>query len=593
MIENIYFCWECSHCMFFRDWKTMRKKVCFEISLLVIFLCAPLCFAAKLTREDMKCLDGVGYYPGAGSEFTVQAADDFAYLNVDMARLEFIGEYDAVKTINYCAYDLIVDRAAERNIKILGLLDYQTIDWQSNTDWGTDDFRIKFVNRIKDIVSHYNSRPNRIRHWEIWNEPDLSLPEFNVRIEPEPYGKILVHAWLAIKDIDSSSTIVFGGISPKGFEYTSNYLSDVYASSAVKDFYKEKGKYPFDVVACHPYPETFTNPNYGLASVLQQKIKNIMNANGDEHKRVWLTEMGWSASQVTEKRQSDYLTSSYHIADTLKDPGYPEDPPFVEKYFWFAYKDFSAVDLWGLYTADGSRQKQSYTAYLNLTDPGPEPPVEPPVGGGEFSPVPGTSDDALPFEVSDDDLLEAMEAAVLAGGVHPSAVGGYASLTNGLFDSSDFTLVLQDYARPSLKIRYSFDPSVDLTELRVFGGHATDTGNRAFQSVDFYVNGALAKSELNAGVYKQAAPGEAAVSLIRWLPDTGKSHIAMDVETLDVEFWCVSSINGGFRDRWSFCGDGNKDQDGYDAAYVASIIKEIDAFGSTHQENNPNLWMLY
>lgn len=572
----------------------MRTKfyIRFFIMVLFLFYCNPI-FAAKLTREDLKCLSGGGYYPGAGSEFITQVADDFAYLNIDMMRIEFIGEYDAVKTINYCAYDLIVDRAANRNIKVLGLLDYQTIDWQSTTDWGTDAFRIKFVNRIKEIVSHYNARPNRIQHWEIWNEPDLSLPEFNPRIEPEPYGKILVDAYLAIKDIDSSSVVVFGGISPKGFEYTTNYLSDVYASSAIKEFYDKYGKYPFDAVACHPYPETFTNPLYGFATVLQQKIKNVMNANGDQHKRIWLTEMGWSTSQVTERRQADYLTSSFNIADTLKDPAYPDDPPFVEKYFWFCYKDFGTIDLWGLYTADLSRKKPSYNAYLTLTDPGPTPPDYPPLPGSEFTPVLGTTDDILPFKVSTNDLLEGKLGTVIAGGVHPSAVGGYASLTNGLFDSNILTLVLQDYAKPSLKIRYTFEPSVDLTEIRIFAGHFGDIGNRAFQSADFYVNNILKKSELNAGVYGQKAPGAAAVSMTKWVSGTGENFIATDVKTLDVEFWCVSYISGGFIDRWSLCGDGDKDTDGYDAAYVASVIKEIDAFGSIHQSQEPLIWMLY
>ena len=549
---------------------------------------------SQLTRPSIKCLAMTPYFPGSGLGFPPRISDDIAYLNADMLRVEFIRESDY--SINYCAYDYVTDNAGSRGIQILGLLDYQTISWSTQAEWATEAFRNRFVQRIQEIVTHYHNRDNPIRHWEIWNEEDIALPEFNVRIEPEPYARILIDAYAAIKAIDPEATVVLGGISPKNFEYITNYLSDLYDTVPLQDYYSENGFYPFDVVACHPYPEIYTNPTpsfgTGLDDVLNDRIKAIMNAHGDRLKKVWLTEMGWSSSgSISEYRQGIYLRDSFQLIDTLVDPVYPDDPPYVEKYFWFQYTDFGSNDRWGLWTEALTRKKPSYDRYLALTPAGP-PPVIPPVEPGENPPLSGSSDSVLPFQVSGSDLIQGMEAELISGGFHSQSQGSVQNLTNGEFESNGFTLVLADYASPSLRIRYTFQEPMDLTEVRIFSGHFGDVGNRAFQSNDVYINGIRVESELNTGNYEQLPPGGDAVSLVRWIPEENEDFVATQVITLDIEFWCVSSIQGGFLDRWDPCVTPLQDIDGYGSAFVAPIIKEVDVFGTPHVSVLPR-WQIY
>jgi putative glycosyl hydrolase len=571
--------------LFFRDIRTSF------FLFLLIFLLGSSSTLAELSQDGLKCLSCPAYYPGAGIGFSKRIADEIAYLNSDMIRVEFIGEYDAERSINYCAYDYINDKATSRGISILGLIDYQSVSWEDKSDWATDEFRTRYVERVGEIVSHYHQKTNSIRNWEIWNEEDIGIPEFNVRIEPEPYAKILIEAYHKIKSIDAGSTVVLGGLSPKGFFYSENYLEDLYATDAIQEHYTQYGYHPFDVVACHPYPEIFSNPDPGMANVLNQRIKSVMNANNDRFKKVWLTEMGWNRYYVSENKQAQYLKQSYELMDTLTDPAFPDDPPYVERYFWFHYRDFGSIDFWGLVGSDYTDKKQAYYEYLDLTERGPEPPgdlVEP----GENPPYKGESQDLLPETVSSIDLIEGMQGIIVSGGFHSASEGGVEKLTNGLFDNNGLSVVLADYLAPALRVRYEFTESVDITELRIFGGHFGLEGNRGFQSNDIYVNGELAKKELNTGFYEQTLPRESVVSLVQWLPPEGETFCAENVKSIEIAMYCVAHIGSGFADRWGPCIDPEKDKDGLGAAYVSPIIKEIDVFGEIHKAEIL-CWFLY
>lgn len=547
----------------------------------------------KLDNPGLKCMSPPAYYPGAGIIFTRRVADDCAYLNPDMLRVEFIAENDAENNINYPAYDYIVDQAAKRDMKILGLIDYSSLASSSSDEWETEEFRNRYTQRVREIVTHYSNRQNKIRHWEIWNEPDLDIGFPDWRIEPPYYALLLIDAYHAVKDIDQGSSVVLGGISPKGFEYSENYLSDLYGCDAMQDHYETYGYYPFDIVACHPYPEYFQSPDPTLTRILNNRIKAIMNNYGDRHKKVWLTEMGWSSWYVTEEQQAQYLEESYHMLDDLRDPDHPEDPPYVERYFWFRYSDFGGADLWGLWTEDLSRKKPAYDAYLNLTKPGPEPSIDPP-GPGESSPVwNALSDSALPFQVLDDDLINGKISTIASGGFHSANQGNVEDLTDGLFNSNPLTLVLQDYGYPALSVTYTFQTPVDIREVRTFAGHSSDGGNRAFQSVDIYINGEPGAVDLTTGPYGQVSGGDSAVSLIRWIPTEGDEFTATDVSNLKIVFWCTSSLTKEFRDRWSPLSNPEMDIDGAGRAYVAPVIKEIDVIGEIRRPSEENGFMFY
>ncbi len=564
----------------------------------LIFL-TPMLWAAspkKIARSELKGLSAPMFFPWVGIEFTEELANDAAALKVDMMRVEFIGASDVDRSICYAAYDQIVDRAAAREIKILGLLDYQTVASQGQSEWGTETFRQRFVARIEESVSHYSSRQNPIRHWEIWNEEDLCVEGFCPRIDPEPYGQILVDAYHAIKAIDPGSTVVLGGISPKGFEYTDNYLQELYATDAIQAHYSQYEYHPFDVVGCHPYPEIFSAPDPGLANVLNDKIKAVMNANNDSAKKVWLTEMGWNSFYVSERQQADYLSKSFRMMDSLTDPANPGLGPYVERYFWFYYRDFGTTDLWGLKTSDLSREKRAYGVYRNLgpsdvVKPSPPPESLPP---GVF--VETASDDlALSIQPDAGDPLNGNLATKIWGGFHPAnsaAADREPAFTDGA-GLGALTGLLKDFPGENVPAWSGFwvldgGAAVDLTELRVFSGNHGRDG-RVFHHYDVYVTAdpwpsaasdwtLLIAEVTSAPFWTSNAGGEIEASLTRVTNPAGGA-LAANITGLQLAFYAVSRTDSVFHDDWDACsGD---DRDATDAAFESPLIYEVDAyFGS-------------
>lgn len=574
-----------------------RQLLRLSLPFLVTSLGAALLFGAKpvkeISRPELKGLSAPMYFPGVGIQFTEELANDVAALEVDMLRMELIGENDAGRSVCYSTYDQIVDRAAAREMKILGLIDYQSVAWQDRSEWATDEFRQRFVSRVQEIVTHYSSRQNAIRHWEIWNEEDICVEGFCVRIEPEDYARILVDTYSAIKAIDPAATVVLGGLSPKGFEFAENYLSDLYATAAIQQHFSQFGFHPFDVVASHPYPETFTAPDPGLANVLNDNIKAIMNVNGDSSKKVWLTEMGWNSFFVSERQQADYLAESFRMMDTLADPAHPNNGPYVERYFWFYYKDFGSIDLWGLRSSDLSRKKRAYFAYDDLGPSSVTKPIPPPEG-----PPPGVfqetaSDDlALSLQPDPTDPLNGNVATRISGGFHQAnsdPADQEPAFTDGA-GLAALTGLLMDFPGENVPAWAGFwildgGSAVDLSELRVFSGNEGKDG-RVFHHVDIYVTDdpmpsatspwTLLMEEVAPAAFGTSnADGGIEATLTR-ITDPEGGNLATNVTGLKLAFYAVSRNDDTFHDDWDPCnGD---DRDGAGATFQSPLIFEVDAY---------------
>ena len=71
-------------------------------------------------------------------------------------------------TFDFKKYDFIVDLVSRHNIKILGLLLYSPA-W-SEAPWNHAPDPLLYAQYARAVsVARYR---DRIKHWEIWNEPD-------------------------------------------------------------------------------------------------------------------------------------------------------------------------------------------------------------------------------------------------------------------------------------------------------------------------------------------------------------------------------------------------------------------------------------
>lgn len=87
---------------------------------------------------------------------------------------------------NFTKYDYIVELLAKNQIRILAILDYST-DWTSSAWNRPPDNLDDFANFAKETVSRYK---NRIKYWEIWNEPDSNF-YWSPQDDMKTYAKLL------------------------------------------------------------------------------------------------------------------------------------------------------------------------------------------------------------------------------------------------------------------------------------------------------------------------------------------------------------------------------------------------------------------
>lgn len=192
----------------------------------------------------------------------------------------------------------------------------------------------------------------------------------------------------------------------------------------------------------------------------------------------------------------------------------------------------------------------------------------------------------LSAAIATDDLLAGNVGTLEAGGFHEivpgGSAGGLVDLTDGVAGAT-IEAVLADYATPSLQVRYSLATPRAISAIRVFA--ANDDG-RVFQDYDVYYStdgGATYQALLlgvTTGPFGQVNNAAIGASLTTVAGET-PGAIALGVNRLRFTFYDVSAVDpaGVFWDPWGI-GD-PADTDGNPAAYVGSIIKEIDVFAAS------------
>jgi polysaccharide biosynthesis protein PslG len=225
-------------------------------------------------------------------------------------------------------------------------------------------FLANFVRRYGAHGSFWATHPNLPYHpvgsYEIWNEPNLKL-FWGGTPNPRDYLRLLKISKAAIRGVDPSAQIIFGGLFP--------FPRPQYGMKALKflnKFYRGKGaKNSFNALSLHPYSYT---PKLLVPTV--RLLRKNLNSHRSGKKPIWITELGWATSghdwaispfRATEAQQAQYLTQSFD--KLIRARGELR----LQAIFWQEWQDNPDPDsTWflemGLLRADGS-PKPSYFAY--------------------------------------------------------------------------------------------------------------------------------------------------------------------------------------------------------------------------------------
>lgn len=273
---------------------------------------------------------------------------------------------------DWSSMDRIVAMAEPLGLRILPVVGFAP-DWAGTQDGDrpalvTDP--ATFARFLTAAVARY--KPFGIRTWEIWNEPNLA-GFWPPRPDPAAYAQVLKAGYAAIKAADPGATVLAGGLSPAPATGPAGDMAYYGAVDFLAQVYAAGGKDSFDALAFHPYsyPLMPSDPAaWNGWRIMTGPIRDLMIANGDGAKKIWITEFGaptnTAENGVSDQAQADMLVEAHRLASAA---------PWAGPLLWYSYRDLGAdrsnnEDWFGLIRASGA-PKPSLLKFRALA-PAPE-----------------------------------------------------------------------------------------------------------------------------------------------------------------------------------------------------------------------------
>ncbi len=219
-----------------------------------------------------------------------------------------------------------------------------------------------------------------IRVWQIWNEPNFKF--FVARPNAAEYGKLVKISSAALKQADPGAKVVLAGLfsQPKGGRYMAlashgrrvvNRTSpNFYASYFLEQMYRSTPgvKSRFSGVALHPYTGT-----YQYLSPEIEEVRDVLKANHDARKGLWITELGWSSGPPQSDGSNSFAKGPAGQAKQLKGAfsllRRNQAAWRIQRVYWFSVDDAPNVCNFcngsGLF-GPGFIPKKSWYAYVKF-----------------------------------------------------------------------------------------------------------------------------------------------------------------------------------------------------------------------------------
>ena len=177
---------------------------------------------------------------------------------------------------------------------------------------------------VEAVVTRYRGR---VRYYQLWNEPNI-YPEWGVYpISPEDYVELLKAGATAARAADPDVRIIAGALAATinlqpDAPSPANSLSDLVF---LQRMYDAGAAAYFDIAAVQGYGlwsgPTDRRMHPRVLNISHHLfLRDLMVANGDAHKPIWISEMNWNAApegieprygRVTLEQQAAYLPIAY------------------------------------------------------------------------------------------------------------------------------------------------------------------------------------------------------------------------------------------------------------------------------------------
>ena len=229
------------------------------------------------------------------------------------------------------------------------------------------------VRRYGPAGSFWRQRPDvpkrPIRVWQIWNEANFKY--FVARPNPVEYGKLVGLSDSAVKAVDPGGRIILGGLfsNPAEARIRRGPRQAYTAREFLQIMYRRTpgiGR-KFVGIALHPYSGT-----YKRLIPYVEEVRQVLKANHEAGKGLWITELGWSSEPRRTERdgfakglrgQAAQLRGAFGLLRARQRRWH------VRAVYWFSVDDSPGscnfCDGSGLF-GEGFRPKPAWHAYVRF-----------------------------------------------------------------------------------------------------------------------------------------------------------------------------------------------------------------------------------
>ncbi len=225
----------------------------------------------------------------------------------------------AVDTISsWIKHDRIVDLAEQYGLDVQIRLDNPP-SWARSpelSEFAPPQDIQDFVNYAVTVAERYQGR---VQVYQVWNEPNLTFEWGGLPVNPEGYTDLLCRTYDALKAVDPNIIVMTGAIAPTIDLSGANLMDFVY----LQRMYDAGAGECFDVVSVQGYGlfSGYTDQRLRPTTVNIARnlyIRDMMVANGDAHKPIWMSEAAWNFVP-TEEEHPEPIIQRYNFGQVTQD----------------------------------------------------------------------------------------------------------------------------------------------------------------------------------------------------------------------------------------------------------------------------------
>ena len=232
---------------------------------------------------------------------------------------------------DWTSADRIVDHANRQGLTVIARLGFVP-DWArppltTFTHLDPEHYQ-DFADFAAAFATHFKGR---VKHFVVWNEPNLNNEWGMRRVDPAAYVQMLRVVYPAIKRANADAIVLAGALAPT-IERNRDvalsdleYLEEMYAALSPSPVQRGRvGVGVWDALAVHTYGTTFAPQDAPDASKINfrrvELLREVMRKHGDDTP-IYITETGWNddtnwVNGVTPSQRIGYTLRALDYAKT-------------------------------------------------------------------------------------------------------------------------------------------------------------------------------------------------------------------------------------------------------------------------------------